>query len=183
MTWIIFVLAIGAGVGLWMDFVPSERAEEIGRIVTWIFTCFLSVYVLLESLLRPTRKLLASSIPKRIFIFLIMPLLLAFMSWLTFVHSLPAIYTLALGVDYQTTGVFRKEHSRSDRFCDYRIKSPMLDRAMPDMLCISEEAFRSESTKKFRLIGKKSTWGEYYEKVISELNVPLVLRNKKGSQG
>ena len=177
------MLTVGACLGLWVDFVPSERAEDVGLVVTWISTCFLSAYVLLESLLRPTRMLLSYSIPKRILVSLVLPALLAFMSWLTFVHSLPAIYTLALGVDYQTTGLFRKEHSRSDRFCDFRVKSPMLDRAMPDMLCISEEAFHSESTKRFRLIGKKSIWGEYYEQVISELNVPLVLPNTKGSQG
>ena len=147
-----------------VDFVPNELMKNIGYSVTIIISVLLTGFSYWRVLKKPTDKFIKLSFIMKFFWFLLFPLIPFFMCWVTFIYSVPAIYTMTFGHPYEVSGTFEKEYSHRSRGCDYRIKSKVIDNAFPSFVCISEN-FYKKTDSDFLLVGKQSILGEYYDEV------------------
>lgn len=163
-----FLLALGVPFGFWVDFVPREVFKDIGVKAALVSAVIATGFGYWKMLTNPTPQFARANLIVKVLCFLFFPIFPVFTFWMFFIHSAPALFTLAFGQPYEITSTFEKEHSYNSRSCDYRIRSEVLAGASPSFLCLSEDFYKRTSNE-YRLVGKKSVVGVYYSGVYGKV--------------
>ncbi|MCS3745733.1 hypothetical protein [Xanthomonas sp. 3793] len=77
----------------------------------------------------------------KVFMFLGMPVMMGFLSWLFLAKAIPWGVTLLVGTTFEEAYLMQTYHQSKSDFCEYQLRGGPIDHAFPDHLCIKEELY------------------------------------------
>lgn len=141
------VVTLTSAYGWWADFVPTAAWVDTGfslaMAATLIcVTAFCWAVLTGRTVFRP-----GTSVPIKILVLLLGPILIFLFFSLSIMHGIGDIATRVLGRDEQLISDLSKHYDRSRRNCDFQLKGNDIETALPNHLCITEDAFTRLPTK------------------------------------
>ena len=153
--------------GYWIDFAPSVLGFWMGTIIALIICTQLARWATALTRASANRRGSRSIPGKQQLAIAFTILAIAPGVWLGTTHALPGFYTLTIGLATEVEGEVNKQEQAArwgDLACQWRLKHPALDHAVPRHICISQEMFDWDGSY-FVLSGKQSPLGTVFVSV------------------
>ena len=176
-TNILYFILVLAAYGIWADFVPNRNIISYGKFMSYILSAvvsilyFWAVFTGRIKLKNIQNKYLQNKFTRVLLVITVFPLFVFGMSWLTFSHGIPALYTRIMGDDMVLITNMEKYKSSSSRSCNYRLEGEVMRGSVTDYLCISKEYYLEEPKKvSVKLTGKESYFGKYIISIYDNMD-------------
>lgn len=131
------------GYGWWADFVPSSEWSELGFNISIASTAvFIFIYYWALASGRADFKP-GISMAAKILVILFLPGMVFLLFWIAITHGFADIATQTLGKERTLTVELSKNHHDFKRNCDYQLEGYVIEKAMPNHVCITESEYGS----------------------------------------
>ncbi|MBW8185832.1 hypothetical protein [Shewanella nanhaiensis] len=161
---LMFIL-ISSPYGYWGDFAPSNWIFYLGNGIALLLT-LVSIFYIFKNMkkLKSSPQMIKLTSRQRNTGLLFLPIVVFCFVGLFFTYSLPAMFTMLIGQDFNTKTLLTKVETTSRKSCKYRVEPKELEGLLPSYICIDKSQFNSQ-TNEFLLSGKKSILGKLYRSI------------------
>ncbi len=173
-AWILIILCPITIYGMFIEFIPSDIANDIAEHLSILFTIAVFVF----GLKTMTAKYLSKINILRVCELLFRVLLLKYTFSLLFAYGIPGLYTRILGEDDAHVQIVQPRKNYGSRECRFVIENEYTEHSRTGYLCISEASFETED-QVYIISGRKSKLGFYVRASISDTIFREIIKDLK----